>query len=318
MDRSPSRAQIVTAFAAIYVIWGSTYLAIRYAIETLPPFLMAGARFMIAGCILYFIARRRGAPPPPRSTWLAGAIAGALLLLGGNGAVVWSEQRVPSGAAALLVATVPLWMVLLESLRPGGERPSRRVIAGVVLGLMGLALLVGPSELAGGGRLDPLGAVVLLVGTLSWAMGSLFSRHAKLPSSPFMTVALEMLFGGTLLLLLGLFTGEGARLDLAAVTARSWLSFLYLVTFGALLGFTAYIWLLKVSTPARVSTYAYVNPVVAVLLGWLLGGETISSRMMIAAGIIVVAVAAITAPSGKQAPRSTQEALKEAPATDVS
>jgi drug/metabolite transporter (DMT)-like permease len=315
MDRSPSRAQVVTAFAAIYVIWGSTYLAIRYAIESLPPFLMAGARFLIAGAILYVVARRRGAPAPVAMNWRAAVIAGALLLVGGNGAVVWSEQRVASGAAALLVATVPLWMVLLEGLRKGGERPSGRVIAGVVLGLVGLALLIGPSELAGGGRIDLIGAAALLIGTLSWAVGSLYTRHAKLPDSPFLSVALEMLCGGSLLVVLGLVTGESARLHLGAVSARSLLAFLYLVTFGALLGFTAYIWLLKVSTPARVSTYAYVNPVVAVFLGWLLGGETISARMMMAAGIIVIAVAAITAPTGKP---DAAELLKEAPAADVS
>ncbi|MFO0980933.1 MAG: EamA family transporter [Planctomycetota bacterium] len=292
-----SRVQVLLAFAAVYVIWGSTYLAIRYAIETMPPFLMAGARFSIAGAGLYAFARARGAVRPELRHWRSAAIAGVLLLLGGNGAVVWSELRVPSGAAALLVATVPLWIVVLESLRAGGTRPSRSVIIGIVLGLAGLVLLVGPGNIAGH-ALDPLGASVLLLGTLAWSAGSLYVRGAKLPASPFLSVAMEMLCGGAALLLLGLVTGEPWHLQLERITPRSLLALGYLIVFGALVAFTSYVWLLKASTPARVATYAYVNPVVAVLLGWWLAGEALTARMVVASAVIVIGVAVTTTPPG--------------------
>jgi drug/metabolite transporter (DMT)-like permease len=292
----PSTAKVVAAFAAIYTIWGSTYLAILYAIETLPPFLMAGVRFVIAGSVLYGWAWLRGARRPVTVLhWKSALVVGGLLLLGGNGAVVWAEQRVASGLAALLVATVPLWMVLLDWLRPGGAAPDRRTATGIAIGLLGLALLVGPESLLGGGRVDPIGAGVLVMGSLSWAAGSLYARRARLPEPPLLATALEMLAGGALLVLAGVLTGEIGRLDPGAVSARSLLGLLYLIVFGSLIGFTAYTWLLGVSTPARVSTYAYVNPVVAVLLGWALAGEPLTPRMALAAAIIVAAVAAITA-----------------------
>ena len=292
-DGTVSRSRVIAAFAAVYVIWGSTYLAILFAIETLPPFLMAGSRFLVSGALLYVVARARGAERPERRNWMATAVIGALLLLGGNGGVVWAEQRVPSGLAALLVATVPVWMVTLEWLR-GGIRPTRGVVAGLLLGMAGLALLVGPGEFAGGRGADTLGAIVLVVASLSWATGSIYSRSAPLPGSPILTTGMEMLAGGALLSLLGLATGELGRLDLGAVSTKSWLALLYLVLFGSLVGFTAYIWLLKVSTPAKVSTYAYVNPVVAVLLGWLFANEPLSMRTLLAAAVIIAGVALIT------------------------
>jgi len=297
----PSTAKVVAAFAAVYVIWGSTYLAILYAIETLPPFLMAGVRFLIAGAVLYAWAWLRGARRPTRLHWKSALIVGGLLLLGGNGGVVWSEQRVASGLAALLVATVPLWMVLLEWMQRDGTRPDGRTLFGVALGLVGLALLVGPNALLGGERVDLLGAGVLVLGSLSWATGSLYARRAPLPESPLLGTAMEMLAGGALLTLLGLAVGEAGAVDLGAVSSRSFLSLLYLIVFGSLVGFTAYTWLLGVSTPARVSTYAYVNPVVAVLLGWAFAGEPLTPRMALAAAVIVGAVAAIT--SGQAARR---------------
>ncbi|MEW5926699.1 MAG: drug/metabolite exporter YedA [Gemmatimonadota bacterium] len=289
-----SRAQVVAAFAAVYVVWGSTYLAILFAIETIPPFLMAGARFLVSGAALYAWTRSRGAPRPTRANWRAAAVVGAFLLVGGNGGVVWAEQRVPSGLAALLVATVPLWMVLLDWWRGGGARPRGRTWAGIAVGFLGLGILVGPAELLGGGAADPLGAGVLVLASVLWAIGSVYSRRAALPESPFQATAMEMLAGGALLVLVGSAAGEWGRLDPAAVSGRSLLALAYLVVFGSCVGFTAYIWLLRHVEVAKVSTYAYVNPVVAVFLGWLLAGEPVTARTLAAAAVIVVAVAFIT------------------------
>ncbi len=289
----PGRARVILAFAAVYLIWGSTYLAIKVAIETLPPFFMASIRFLTAGTLLYAWTTLRGAPRPARGHWVAAFIVGALLLVGGNGALVWSEERVPSGLAALLLATIPIWMVLLDSFRKGGTKLGGRVLGGLAVGIAGLGLLVGPAELWGSSRVDPLGAAVLMFGSLSWSVGSLYSRHAKLPPSPFLAAAMEMLAGGVLLIVVGLLSGEGGHLHWAVVSMRSLSGLIYLVIFGSLLGFTAYIWLLGVASTARVSTYAYVNPVVAVFIGWAFAGEPLSARELLATVAIVAAVALI-------------------------
>jgi len=293
-DARPALARVLAAFAAVYVVWGSTYLAIRFAIETLPPFLMAGARFLLAGAVLYGFVRARGAPRPQPVHWRSAAIVGGLLLFVGNGGVVWAERTVPSGVVALLVAMVPLWMVLLEWLRPGGQRPGRAVVLGLVVGFAGMVLLVGPMELAGGGGVDPVGAVTVLVASLAWSVGSIYSRSAPLPSSPLLVTGMQMLAGGGMLTLAGLARGELGDFDPATVSTGSAVAFAYLVVFGSLVGFTAYVYLLKVSTPSRVSTYAYVNPVVAVLLGWLLANEPLNARILGATAVIVAAVAVIT------------------------
>jgi len=289
----PPRFKVIVAFAAVYVIWGSTYLAIKVGIETIPPFLMAGTRFLIAGSILYLLARHRGAAPPTRQHWAAAAAIGALLLLCGNGALVWSEQRVPSGLAALLLATIPIWMVLLDSLREHGTRLDARVLGGLAIGIAGLGLLMGPAKLWGGTRVNLAGAGALMFGSLAWSVGSLYSRHAKLPPSPFLAAAMEMLAGGALLVALSLLTHEAGPFRARAISTASLLGLTYLIVFGSLLGFTAYIWLLGVSSTARVSTYAYVNPVVAVFLGWAFAGEALAARTLIATLAIVGAVALI-------------------------
>lgn len=292
---SHSRFAVLAAFAIVYVVWGSTYLAIRFAIETLPSFLMAGARFTIAGAVLYAWSRfLGGAAPPTAAQWRATAVVGVLLLTAGNGLVVWAEHRVPSGVAALLVGGVPCFMVLFEWLRRGGTRPGPRVVAGLLLGLAGLLWLVGPEAVMGGGRADVLGAAALVVASASWAAGSIFSRQAPMPPAPFLSTAMQMLTGGAALLAIGMLSGEPWAFDPAAVSARSLFGWLYLIVFGSIVGFSAYVWLLRASTPAAVSTYAYVNPVVAVLLGWLLAGEELTVRMLVAAAVIVSGVALIT------------------------
>lgn len=289
-----SRAQILTAFASIYLVWGSTYLAIRYAVETIPPFLMGGLRFVISGALLYLWARYRGAPRPTRLHWRNAIIAGGFLLLGGNGAVVWAEQFVPSGLTALLVSILPFWLVIIEWVRPPRERPSGAVLIGLVLGFIGIIVLVGPGNVGGQGDVSPLGALVLILGSLSWAIGSFWSRDAQLPESGLLTTGMEMLGGGILLLIVAAVTGEFSQFHIHRVSGESAAGLLYLITFGSLIGFTSYIWLLDKVSPARLGTYAYVNPIVAVLLGWAIAGERLSARTAVAAAIVICAVALIT------------------------
>jgi len=297
--RRPSRAKIVAAFGAIYVLWGATFLAIRIAIQTIPPFWMAGTRFLLAGSILYAVMKKRGAPPPNGRHWLSAAIVGALMLVGGNGSVVWAEQRVSSGLAATLLATIPLWMVLLDSLRRGGRKLTVRVASGLGIGLAGVGILAGPAQLWGSSRVDLLGAGVLIFSAFCWASGSLYSRSADLPPSPFMAAAMEMLVGGAMLIVLGILV-EGGHLSWRTVSAPSVAGLVYLVAFGSLVGFTAYIWLLGVVSVSRVATYAYVNPVVAVILGCAIADEPISARGLLATGTIVAAVALILSPAPEQ------------------
>jgi drug/metabolite transporter (DMT)-like permease len=294
-DNTNRCLKLAAAFAAVYVIWGSTYLAIRIAIETIPPFAMAGTRFILAGALLYGWQRWRGAPTPQPIHWRSALIIGALLLLGGNGGVTWAEQEIPSGLAALIIATVPIWVVVFGALRPGNPRPNRRTLVGVLLGLAGIALLVGPSNLAASGQdIRTISYVVLLLAPVSWAIGSLYSRGARLPRSQLQATGMEMLLGGALLLLAATVTGEWASLDLAAISLRSAAAFIYLVFIGAIIGFSAYIWLLKNTTPAKATTYAYVNPVVAVFLGWAVLSEPVTPAMVIAMTIIIFSVALIS------------------------
>ncbi len=308
---SPRPSAVLLAFAAIYLIWGSTYLAIRFAVETIPPFLMLAARFGLAGLLLYAWLRLRGRSRPPAREWLGSLAVGGLLLVGGTGAVAWAEQWIPSGLAALIVAIVPVWMVLLDWLRPNGRRPGPAVVAGLMLGLGGVALLVGPVELAGGGRMQFLGSAAVVLGTISWATGSVFGARFPVPAAPRMAAALQMIMGGALLLAIGTARGEWSRLDPAAVSMRSLGALAYLLVFGSLVAFAAYVFLLRVTTPARVGSYAYVNPVVAVFLGWALAGEPVTGRTILAAAVILTGVAMIVSrrPSRRVAsvPRSAPD-----------
>jgi drug/metabolite transporter (DMT)-like permease len=290
---APSRARFLLAFAAVYLIWGSTYLAIRFAIETVPPFLVGGFRFVMAGALMYAFLRLRGAARPALREWRSAFIIGPLLLTGGNGGIVWSEQFVPSGVVALLVACVPLWMLILAWQR-GGGRPSAREWFGVALGLGGVSLLVsfGPGRDAG--SVSPLGALVMLCSTLSWSIGSLISRDAPLPASPLLGSAMEMLVGGAGMLLIAGVRGEFALLAGSSVSLRSALSILYLAGFGSIVAFSAYKWLLGRVAPAVVGTYAFVNPVVAVLLGWMFASEALTTRTLLAMFVIVGAVVLIS------------------------
>ncbi len=288
---------VLAAFAAVYFLWGGTFLAVRFGIESFPPLLLGGTRHLLAGLILYPLFRWKSGIRPTAANWRTAAITGVLLLFAGNGAVCWAEQTVSSGVTALLVATVCLWLVILEWMRPGGTRPGARVVIGIIIGFAGLGLLVGPAYLGGSQRINPTGAGVLVAGALFWAWGSLYSRHGQMPTSPLLGAGMQCLCGGATLWLVGLLIGEGRHLHPAAISLRSWLSLTYLVIFGTGVGFTAYIYILKKSTPVRVGTYAFVNPVVALFLGWALAREAVTMRTGIAAAIILTAVIlVITAP----------------------
>jgi drug/metabolite transporter (DMT)-like permease len=292
-----SRLQLGLAFACIYVIWGSTYLGIRFAIETLPPLLMAGIRFLIAGSILYgWLLLRGEARRASGEQWRAAALLGTLFFLGGNGGVSWAEQRVPSGLAALLVATIPFWMVMIDWAR-GGEKPTARVATGILAGFAGVGLLVGGR--GPGAGVDPIGFLVVTVGEICWAYGSVISRRLPHPGSHLQSGAMQMLAGGAALCVAGILTGEGARFHPTAVSTRSLLAVAYLVFAGSIVAFSAYNWLLQATTPARVGTYAFVNPAVAVFLGWALAGEPVGPYTLVAGAFILTGVVLIVFARGR-------------------
>ena len=285
------RWKIVLAFLAVYLCWGMTYLAMRIAVRDIPPHLMSGARFLVAGLVLYLWTRGRGDPKPTATQWRSAAMVGAFLLLGGNATVAWAEQQVPSGLAAVLIAVAPIWMVAFEWAR-GGPRPGKRVIAGLILGLVGVALLVSPKG-DSTTQVNLIGAAMLVLASASWAWGSVVSKSAPLPKSPFLATSMEMIGGGVLLLLTALAVGQVAHFRPTEVSAHAVLAWLFLVVFGSLVGFTAYIWLLGVTSIAKAGTYAYVNPIVAVFLGWAILDEPVTGRTLIAALVILVGVALV-------------------------
>jgi drug/metabolite transporter (DMT)-like permease len=285
------KLKIILAFGSIYLIWGSTYLAIRFAIETIPPFFMMGCRSLLAGGVLYAWARWRGVERPQLMHWVWATFIGVLLFLGGHGALAWSEQILPSGIAALIVATNPIWMTTLQAFRLHNNPLTSRVIFGLAIGLGGVFLLVEPTKLLNGLPVDPIGAVVLTLGTLSWAVGSVYSKNAELPKSSILVAGMTQLCGGGALLFVSLLSRE--TLSLSSISVRSFGSMLYLIVFGSISALTAYIWLLKKTTPTRVSTHAYVNPIVALFVGWLAGGELLSQRILFAALLMLIGVAAI-------------------------
>lgn len=310
------KLRIWSALIAVYIVWGSTYLAIRFAVETMPPFLMAATRFLIAGGILFVFRRMAGDALPTRRQWKSAAIVGLLMLLGGNGGVVWAEQHVVSGIAALLVGAAPLWMVMLDAIRPGGRRPGWQTWLGVLWGFAGIALLIGPVEFSGNGtRLYLPGVGALLLASFLWSAGSLYSRSACLPDSPLMGTSMEMLVGGAGLLIAGTLTGDWNRLNLTAIRMPSVLGLVYLILFGSLVGFAAYTWLLRVAPTPLVSTYAYVNPLVAIFIGNLFASEPLSLRILLAAGVIVSSVVLINL-SKAAAPKTQAPAPAPCPGDD--
>jgi drug/metabolite transporter (DMT)-like permease len=285
------------SFAAVYIVWGSTYFAIRIGVESFPPFLLAGLRHFVVGLVFFPLFLHITKERPSLLQWRTTAITGVLLLLCGNGTVSWAEKYVPSGIAALLVATVSIWMVLTDWLRPGGTRPVFRVLLGCLLGCLGVLLLVDPGHLVGSEQIYPLGAVALTLAAMAWGVGSVYSKHNPLPRSPMLGVAMQMLAGGGGLLLVAFLAGEFRNLHWAQISPRSWFALLYLGLMGSGVGFSAYVYILKHSTSARVSTYAFVNPAVALLLGWLLGAEPLTLRTLLASAIILTSVLLIiTAP----------------------
>jgi drug/metabolite transporter (DMT)-like permease len=292
---APTKFSIIVAFAALYLVWGSTFLGIRFAIETIPPFLMAGARFLIAGVIMYAIAWSQGITKSSWANWRTSLIIGACLLLAGNGGVTISEQYIDSGLAALIVAVVPIYIVVLGWAAGIAPRPTPIVWLGLVGGFVGVGILLGPALRfsSNGGRHPAIGMSILLVSSFIWSAGSLYSRTSKHAASPFLTAAQQMLCGGLLLLLASFATGETRRFHPNSMSILSLASFAYLVIIGAVIGYTAYIWLLRHCDPAKVATYAYVNPIVAVLLGATFAGETLTMRTLVAAALIIGSVALV-------------------------
>jgi len=325
-----SNLALIAAFAAIYLIWGSTYLAIKIALESMPPFLMISARFAVAGVLLLLFLLLKGYKIPTLLQWKNSAIMGTLTLAGGVGVVAWAEQWIDSGLAALLVTSVPLYMILLEWLWKKGPRPDSRVITGLVLGLVGMMILINPVELIASMSAGGFAAVVILVSSFSWSYASILGRDLKLPENVFMSTAVQMIMGAVTLLIMGLVSGEASEVNFSAFSLGSWTAWAYLVVFGSIIAFSAYVYLIGRASPGRIATYAYVNPVVAVILGAWLGGEQIGFRVGVAVVVLLAAVVLISgygsssmpaesrAPRGSWLTRMSEKALRDRPAEPAS
>jgi drug/metabolite transporter (DMT)-like permease len=303
IDPKRSIVLLIAAFAAVYILWGSTYLAIKYVIETLPAFISTGTRFLAAGATLFLVGRfSKGYERPTFTQWRASFVVGALLFLCGTGGVVMAEHYITSSLAALLVASEPFWIVLLSWLWLKGPRPNLKVALGLVLGFIGVYLLIGGSNTghAGNGTNQLFGTILVIASAFCWATGSIYGMRAPVSKSPILAAGMQMLAGGSLLILAGTLRGEWTGFEIAAVSRTSWLGLAYLLVFGSLIAFTAYSWLLKNAHPAMVATYAYVNPVIAVILGWAIAGESFTSQMSIGAGVIVGSVVLITSQASEE------------------
>ncbi len=316
MAVSSSRSRLLLAFATVYLVWGSSYLFMKFAVATMPPLPMAGARYLLAGAILLAFGVALGIRRPTRAEWGAAAIVGTALMTS-NGAVSWAVRRIPSGVAALLVAITPCWMVLLEWQRDRDLKPHRGTVVGLVLGLVGIALLVGPAELLGSEHIDPLGAAAVLAGTFMWSAGSLYARRAARHQVSQIMSGMQMLCGGAVLLTIASTFENWSAFSFSAVTSSSWWSFWYLVFVASLLGYTAYIYVLTNASPVTASTYAYVNPVVAVALGAWFGGEELSARVLVASAVIIAGVVLIVSYGAGYAPSSRATTQATLPTTSA-
>lgn len=304
------KSKIWLALLALYIVWGSTYLGIKVAIETIPPFFHASVRFLISGIILVVWQKSAGQALPTRKQWGSAAIIGTLLLLGGNGLVSWAEQFIPSGIAALIIGSMPMFLVVAEAVRPNGVKPTWRAIIGLLIGFAGIFILVGPAEISGSTtKLNPFGVIALLGACVTWASGSVYSKTADLPKSSLMNTGAQMLMGSVSLLIVSLLTGELHGWDITAVSSRSIYGLTYLILIGSLVGFASYGWLLQNAPISLVATYAYVNPIVAVFLGNWIGDEPLEPRIWIAAAIIIGSVIFINTGSKPQVKKEAKEQL---------
>lgn len=299
-SNTPSTLQVVIALILVYIFWGGTYLGIKLAVVTIPPFIMAGTRFLVAGIVLYFYALSKGAHKPTKENWIAGFTVSFLILLLGNGSVTWASKLVPSNISAIIIATVPMWLIIFNWLLISKQPPAPGVIVGVIIGLFGIGVLVFGSSSSATGALNPIGIGVLIFAAMTWSLGSLYSKFAKLPQNTIQSIAVQMLCAAVLFYITSLFAGDWKNFDIAAITLSSLLGLLYLIFFGSIIGYSAYIWLIKNVEPAIVSTYAFVNPAVAVFAGWAILGETLSPNAMVATGIILLAVIIITLSQARQ------------------
>src|SRR5512133_3758235 len=305
------KTKIWIALLALYIVWGSTYLAIRFSVETIPAFLHASIRFLVSGAILFIWRRMAGDAPPTWGNWKSTAIVGTALLLGGNGLVALAERTVPSGIAALMISTSPLWLVLFEALRTR-SKPNWQTILGLIVAFRGVFILIGPAEITGGeGSIDRFGAIMLLLAPIFWSMGSIYARGADMPKSNLLGTGMEMLMGAVALFIVSMLTGELSGFSLAQVSTRSWLGLLYLITFGSLVGFVSYGWLLQNAPISLTSTYAYVNPMVAVFLGYFLADEALNGRILIASIVIVGSVILINRARMVQAKKESLQAVPD-------
>jgi drug/metabolite transporter (DMT)-like permease len=290
----PARWKILLAFAIIYLVWGSTYLAIRVGVLQMPPFLMAGIRFFLAGLILYGWMRLSGVPSPTRRQWRDASILGALMFLMDYACLFWAEQRVPSGISAVILAAIPVCITLLEIIVLRSQKLTVQLALGLAVGIAGVVVLMNPSSALGEAPLDRGGVIALIVACWGWSIGTIVTRRLTLTASKAMSSAMQMLSGGTQLLLLATFAGELSRFHARSISLAAWFSLFYLITAGSILAFTAYVWLLHYESPTKVGTYAYVNPIVAVILGAALGGEAVGRRTILAALLVLASVATIT------------------------
>ncbi len=291
--RSTTRKTLL-AFAIIYLVWGSTFLAIRVGVREVPPFLLAAMRFLVAGLVLYGWMIARGERSPSGRQWMSVSILAVLIFVLDYGLLFWAEQRVPSGIAAVMMATIPAFMALSEILFLRTQRLTVRLGAALLIGIVGVAVLVSPWLSVGGAPIDPVGAGALIIASMSWSVASALARKLPLPPSKVMSSGAQMLAGGVFLALTAAALGEFHHFHPATVSRGAWLSLLYLIVAGSIIAFTAYVWLIHHESPTRVGTYAYVNPVVAVVLGYLLGGEALGLRTILGTAFVLISVLAIT------------------------